>query len=555
MRVKKPSAKALLSSALIPLLLFLPSCGKMSFPEGNASNIAASSNFANSDVSLFCHEWYRPGNDSPNFILYSDGTCSIGGTYGTGTWSIVNNNLLKVTDVYSSSWTKEIFSVSDTKLVLGFSDGTEEIYWSTPELAAQAQAEADAAAEEEANVEAARAEEEAKNAPLEIQHYGSFSDGLAWISFTKQGTSYLACIDKTGTAKLLYQDCTPVGDFSNGYACIISPDTLYVIDVNGKSHISFPDADNIRILTYGDGYTLLEEYASSFDSAGYTYTIYAGDGSVETQFTSSKQLSEAYYSGQGVFYIPGIETEYYCIGTHSWQNFGSYPQQLSFYEDSLSFVETLDLETDSMLHTCGFSVADSNGNVRNIYLDSVFWNIVPSKVKDNICIVYGNDAQGVNGLISYDLRDDSIHRLDDDFFSKLDFSNSDFTVSNAGTELLNISSMQNSLCILPLRGADGNSYHAVFNKDWTPVYGPTTDPVDFSGNFFYVIKDGSQSYYDAAGNHVYTDTEIGYTTDGLYHDGAVLAKDGSGNVTYLDETGTPLFSELILDNIPVQSLE
>ena len=156
----------------------------------------------------------------------------------------------------------------------------------------------------------------------------------------------------------------PCWRLSNGYACIISPDTLYVIDVNGKSHISFPDADNIRILTYGDGYTLLEEYASSFDSAGYTYTIYAGDGSVETQFTSSKQLSEAYYSGQGVFYIPGIETEYYCIGTHSWQNFGSYPQQLSFYEDSLSFVETLDLETDSMLHTCGFSVADSNGNVR-----------------------------------------------------------------------------------------------------------------------------------------------------------------------------------------------
>lgn len=134
MRVKKPSAKALLSSALIPLLLFLPSCGKMSFPEGNASNIAASSDFANSDVSLFCHEWYRPGNDSPNFILYSDGTCSIGGTYGTGTWSIVNNNLLKVTDVYSSSWTKEIFSVSDTKLVLGFSDGTEEFTGARPSL-------------------------------------------------------------------------------------------------------------------------------------------------------------------------------------------------------------------------------------------------------------------------------------------------------------------------------------------------------------------------------------------------------------------------------------
>ena len=64
-------------------------------PGRQRSNIAASSDFANSDVSLFCHEWYRPGNDSPNFILYSDGTCSIGGTYGTGTWSIVNNNLLK----------------------------------------------------------------------------------------------------------------------------------------------------------------------------------------------------------------------------------------------------------------------------------------------------------------------------------------------------------------------------------------------------------------------------------------------------------------------------
>lgn len=49
-------------------------------------------------------EWYADP-DASNvedsiFTLYSDGTCSIWGEYGTGHWSVVNENQLKLTNIY-----------------------------------------------------------------------------------------------------------------------------------------------------------------------------------------------------------------------------------------------------------------------------------------------------------------------------------------------------------------------------------------------------------------------------------------------------------------------
>lgn len=47
------------------------------------------------------------------FTLYDDGTCEITGEYGTGTWSIVNDNVLKVTNFYGESETYSIESIED----------------------------------------------------------------------------------------------------------------------------------------------------------------------------------------------------------------------------------------------------------------------------------------------------------------------------------------------------------------------------------------------------------------------------------------------------------
>ena len=49
-------------------------------------------------------EWYADPEassiDEPFFTLYSDGTCTIWGEYGTGHWALVNDNQLKLTNIY-----------------------------------------------------------------------------------------------------------------------------------------------------------------------------------------------------------------------------------------------------------------------------------------------------------------------------------------------------------------------------------------------------------------------------------------------------------------------
>ena len=49
-------------------------------------------------------EWYADPEassiDEPLFTLYTDGTCTIWGEYGTGHWALVNDNQLKLTNIY-----------------------------------------------------------------------------------------------------------------------------------------------------------------------------------------------------------------------------------------------------------------------------------------------------------------------------------------------------------------------------------------------------------------------------------------------------------------------
>ena len=62
--------------------------------------------------------WYRDGREDASFILYDDGTCEIDGEYGTGTWSIVNDNQLKLTNFYGETETATIDSVKNGSLIL-----------------------------------------------------------------------------------------------------------------------------------------------------------------------------------------------------------------------------------------------------------------------------------------------------------------------------------------------------------------------------------------------------------------------------------------------------
>ena len=91
-----------LSSILILLLVLLTGCGSME--------------------DKLTGEWCWEGDSDPEFYFYDDGTCEIAGKYGTGTWAIVNDNQLKITDFYGQTETIDIKDVSNDKIVLGYGE-------------------------------------------------------------------------------------------------------------------------------------------------------------------------------------------------------------------------------------------------------------------------------------------------------------------------------------------------------------------------------------------------------------------------------------------------
>ena len=65
-------------------------------------------------------EWYADPEassiDEPLFTLYTDGTCTIWGEYGTGHWALVNDNQLKLTTFYGQ--VLNIFDGSDRPMTI-----------------------------------------------------------------------------------------------------------------------------------------------------------------------------------------------------------------------------------------------------------------------------------------------------------------------------------------------------------------------------------------------------------------------------------------------------
>ena len=89
---------------------------------------------------LVVGDWYLEGSDRLRFTIYDDGTVNIPGTYGTGKWSIVNDNQLKISDFYGESTVLKIEDIDkDSMTCRQIYDGREDeetiTYWHSAEEA------------------------------------------------------------------------------------------------------------------------------------------------------------------------------------------------------------------------------------------------------------------------------------------------------------------------------------------------------------------------------------------------------------------------------------
>lgn len=77
--------------------------------------------------------WYTEGSSDAAFSLYDDGTCEIAGEYGTGTWSVVNDNQFKLTNYYGETETATIVGIENNCLTLG-DENNQVQFWNSPQI-------------------------------------------------------------------------------------------------------------------------------------------------------------------------------------------------------------------------------------------------------------------------------------------------------------------------------------------------------------------------------------------------------------------------------------
>lgn len=497
------------------LLLGISACGKKQ--ESVSQNV--------------CQSWYEEGYEIPSFILYTDGTCEQKSDYGTGSWSVVNDDLLKLTDSYGESNTWHIGALSDTCLILVSDSGYETVYWNSAEQSL-------AAAEETRQKEEEAARLEAAKKPPEVRSMSNYSEDIAWIRYNDKGEQYHAMIDKDGNALARFntKDVSFVTDFQDGYAHVDTSNASFIIDKSGKIIRQYSSTNEETVKEDNGGYVVTEQETSGFDSVGYVYTIYGPDGTVLEQFTNEKELDydQITYGGKGVLKFDNIG--YFCAQSNTWVD-GAY--SLPVFHDDISVIATTYRDVNGDLFG-GIATLSTTGETNVIYSDySSHW-FTPSVIVDNTCVLYdyaGYDAQ----LIAMDLSTMEEYPLAEEYYTKL-WDDLDEEIYNPFDGRI----------VVHMEGADGNGYVGVFDTKMNLLFGPIEGYAKAysSGRLVLNTADTGTVVYDTDGNIVYSITEKGYKeTVERYACGALLVFDRDGNATYLDTEGNPLFEAVNFENV------
>lgn len=219
-------------------------------------------------LSLLPGAWYIDGSQEPAFILYDDGTCEIANEYGTGTWSVVNENQLKLTNYYGETEVATINELTDEKLVLG--NGTDtQIFLNTSSSSAIEQ--------NKQLLEEAESQEPIEDIPVsvELTNGSMFSDGMAWVKYIEQtGVEKIGVMNTEGEiTPIIADEITRFGsDFSNGYAYVNYEDKsnpsetlnqFVIVDSTGNIIGRSPSEGSYEILTGGDGVFLVQQTVRS----------------------------------------------------------------------------------------------------------------------------------------------------------------------------------------------------------------------------------------------------------------------------------------------------
>lgn len=385
----------------------------------------------------------------------------------------------------------------------------------------------------------------------ELISTSNYSEEKAWIQYVKDGESYLACIDKHGNILFQFVDGLNLQAnlFSNGCAHITHNDgTIFVIDAIGTVLSTYSLNSTGEVLAYGDGYTLTEKHISSFDEAYDEYRIYDKDGSIVEAFhvvdngvKKKSGVRSATYCGMGVFAmdIPygGGLVWYYCAENGSWVDHIDGSMKCKFY-DEIAWIDSD--STDKAL-----VYLTSTGEIEKVTLPTgtgIDWNwFKECYVKDGVCLIWMESIDG-DYMLNYDFLADTYTFIDEKYLSKVDWD----VLSDEAT-------FDNGYIFIPMKGSDGKSYFAVFDKQWNAIIDPTVynNLIGFSEDRLIVKQNGETNIYSFTGELVFTLSEKNISSISAYSNGVAY----TSGFYYVDLNGDVLFDNIFTDGIEASALD
>ena len=504
--------------------------------------------------------WYHEGSSTPAFILYDDGTCEIAGEYGEGTWEIDENKQLVLYNYYGESEMVSIVSIKDDCLTLG-NESEKVQLWNSPHIQ-----EIDS---EEIVIENSEEQIQEVNERMKVTYYGNaYHDGIAWINYTNRyfdenddflySESYETAVDKDGNALFRINtenisDYT-ITEFSDGYAHILTDNKIYVINKDGEITSSYDRGTGIHVLAYGDGYTLIEEYISDFDSSEYQYKVFDYSGNVKVNFEYPEEtVARARYCENGIFqmyltnrdaYYGTEYTDYVSATTGKTIELHADVSSTFFENTTVAGFSSHDPDEvgyRSLLHLINVDCQETS---IPIYPDTG-WNWDTSfnpAVAEGVCVI-----QELHDGILY------IYDVENAEFRKFDGENADRLMLGVIENLENPLVFQNDRLALPLLGNDGKSYVAVYDKQWNQVTAPiqTNQFFPISCDRMLIQTESGTVIYDVNGNEIFKMSDLGYQDEEIqpFSDNVAKIDSSSDELIYVDINGNILFDEMKLDNV------
>lgn len=151
----------------------------------------------------------------------------------------------------------------------------------------------------------------------DYEYAWDYCDGTAWICYYMEDNLCLSSIDKTGKVIFQYetgltyeQAGDSIGSLfscSGGYAYVtynesdIDTQRNDLVALSPSGIVKSYPTDTPTILYYGCGYVVTREHYADFDSNGYIYTIYDGNGDTVVEKDSDQAWSGVHYFGKGIF--------------------------------------------------------------------------------------------------------------------------------------------------------------------------------------------------------------------------------------------------------------